>query len=119
MSMPKPRHLAAIRKEDLEKMREMANWNAVINIGALVTALLPVIFYKRIPWIRNFRKLYSRILWSALFILVPTGIAETYSKSSISEFVQRRYALRRGDFLLYKRTGDILKANDEVRIVDA
>jgi len=115
----KPRYLAAVRKEDLEKMRILIIWNATINIATLLVSLLPVIFYKRLPWIRNFQSKFSRVLWSAAFVFIPSWLTSVYIDASLMDFIQRRYSLRVSSFSAYKQSGDILKINDEVRIVDS
>ena len=51
--------------------------------------------------------------------MIPSAAVSLYSESALRDFVQRRYQLRSSAFTSYKRTGDILKINDEVRIVES
>ena len=95
------------------------NWNGTVSLTTLVISLMPVIFYKKIPWIRNFRSTLGRVLWSFAFVMIPSAAVSLYSESALRDFVQRRYQLRSSAFTSYKRTGDILKINDEVRIVES
>lgn len=115
----KPRYLSAVRKEDIDKTKVLMNENGTLNIATFVLSLLPVIFYKKIPWIRNFRSTFGRVMWSLAFLMVPSMIVSTYANARFAEFLQRRYTLRASAFSTYKQTGDILKINDEVKIVDS
>jgi hypothetical protein len=42
--------------------------------GLFFAGILAAIFYKRIPWIRNFTSKKARVLWSSFFIFIPSGI---------------------------------------------
>lgn len=93
-------------------------WNSSLAIATLAISIIPVIFYKRIPGLRNFRSKYARVLWSLAFIFLPASIANIFQQKSITDFITRRWYLRADDFITYKLSGDVLRINEEVRLVD-
>lgn len=114
----KPHYISIFKKQERDNFDSILRWNSTIAISVLTLSLIPVIFYKRIPKLRNFTSKKARVLWSMFFIFVPASIANAFQTKALTDFIQRRWYLRGEDFIKYKLTGDLHKINDEARLVD-
>jgi hypothetical protein len=95
------------------------SFNGTLSVAVLGVSLLPVIFFRKLPWFKTFRSTTGRVLWSIAFLMVPSIIANFYQNNVWIKFIQRRYGLRGDDFTRYKQTGDILKVNEDIRLVES
>lgn len=85
---------------------------------AAAFAAIPVILYKRIPWIKTFTSTKARVLWSIFFIMFPLAVVSAIQATRFSDMITRHYKLNGEKFVEYKRSGDITKINPEITLVD-
>jgi hypothetical protein len=59
---------------------DQQNFNNTVVMTVLAISLIPVIFYKRIPWIKKFTSKPARVLWSVGFVFLPSNILGMYQQ---------------------------------------
>ena len=74
--------------------------------GILGLSLLPVIFYSKIPLLRDNPTIGIRILLSTLLIFVPSKIYSSYADKKSRKLDEQVCASYRGKLLKYERSGD-------------
>lgn len=86
---------------------------AVLFVGSLI----PIIFHKRIPKLKNFTSIKARVLFGLLFLAVPVGVGAYISASSESD-IARNYELHFEEFKKYRSTGDPTYMNKQLKFYE-
>lgn len=100
---------------------EQQKWNnkltsyvpAVLFVGALI----PMIFHKRIPKLKNFTSVKARILFGLLYLTIPIG-AGTYISASSQAEIARKYQAELEDFKKYRQSGDPTYMNKKLVFIE-
>ena len=104
-----------------EQVASIRSNSAISVYGSSSLFLLGVagaVFYKRLPWIKRFTSKKARFLWSAFFILIPSGVFSAFWNAYTASDVEMKFAKNSQNFAMFKASGDITKLNPNVRMVE-
>lgn len=83
--------LAMLKKQEMEQLTNQLQHNSILSTVAAVFAGVPIVFYKRIPWIRTFTSTRARVLWSIFFLLMPISVVSAYQATRFSDLIGGQY----------------------------
>ena len=86
-------------------------------MGLLVVSLLPIVFHKRIPKLKNYPSWKARVPLALLYLMVPMTVGG-YLSNKVQAEVGMKYQLNMKEFMQYRLTGDVTYINPEIKFYE-